>query len=213
MTGRRLRSLLVFARLPRAGRVKTRLVPALGTDGATRLYRHLLEQTLATAVRLPDTALQFWCDPAGDTPEACGEMAGRFGMTPHIQAGQDLGSRMHHALETAFERSDAAVLIGSDCPELDSDYLARAFDSLAGHDVVIGPAHDGGYMLIGMKRAQPRLFDPLPWGTPDVLDRTRKRLGETGCRWAELPTLRDIDQPEDLAHFPELADIAGATDS
>ena len=211
MTGRHPCSLLVFARLPRPGRVKTRLIPALGTRGATRLYSHLLERTLSTAARLQDTALQFWCDPAGEAPGACGEFARRFGMTCHLQAGEDLGSRMLHALETALEGSDAAVLIGSDCPGLESDYLARAFASLADHDVVIGPADDGGYMLIGMKRAQPRLFDHLPWGTPDVLDQTRRRLTETGCRWAELPTLRDIDQPEDLAHFPELAEIAGAT--
>lgn len=211
MTGRHARALLVFARLPRPGRVKTRLIPALGPHGATRLYAHLLERTLASAAQLQDTTLQFWCDPAGEAPEACSELAKRYGMTPHLQSGQDLGSRMHHALETALDRFDAAVLIGSDCPDLDAGYLGQAFVQLADHDVVIGPADDGGYILIGMKRAQPRLFEPLPWGTPDVLDQTRLRLTRNGCRWAELPTLRDIDGPEDLAHFPELAEIAGAT--
>jgi rSAM/selenodomain-associated transferase 1 len=191
--------------------VKTRLIPALGTQGATRLYAHLLDRTLSTAARLQDTALQFWCDPAGEAPGACGALAKRYRMTPHLQAGKDLGSRMNHALETALDRFDAAVLIGSDCPDLDAGYLAQAFVQLADHDVVIGPAADGGYMLIGMKRAQPRLFEPLPWGTPDVLEQTRRRLTRTACRWAELPTLRDIDQPEDLAHFPGLAEIAGAT--
>jgi rSAM/selenodomain-associated transferase 1 len=211
VTGRHARALLVFARLPRPGRVKTRLIPALGPHGATRLYAHLLERTLASAAQLQDTTLQFWCDPAGEAPEACSELAKRYGMTPHLQSGQDLGSRMHHALETALDRFDAAVLIGSDCPDLDAGYLGQAFVQLADHDVVIGPADDGGYILIGMKRAQPRLFEPLPWGTRDVLDQTRLRLTRNGCRWAELPTLRDIDGPEDLAHFPELAEIAGAT--
>jgi rSAM/selenodomain-associated transferase 1 len=116
------------------------------------------------------------------------------------QNGPDLGARMQDALEWALQRAPWAVLIGSDCPGYDSDYLQTAFAALERHDAVLGPALDGGYVLIGMRRAAPELFADMPWSTTGVLDTTRQRLQRKGWSWQELPTLRDIDTPQDLAH-------------
>ena len=132
-------------------------------------------------------------------------MASRFGMALRKQQGTGLGARMHHALGEALETASHAVLIGTDCPELDADYLADAITALTEHDAVLGPVADGGYVLIGLKRADHRLFYDIPWSTDRVLDLTRSRLTELDWRWAELPTLRDLDRPSDLAYFPQLA--------
>jgi rSAM/selenodomain-associated transferase 1 len=203
------RRLLVFARAPRPGRVKTRLIPALGDGGAARLYRHLLLNTLAEAMKVPETLVELWChaddgDPAGE----CAELAARFGMTAQRQRGADLGGRMHHALAGALKTARRAVLIGSDCPEINSRYLACAFAALEGHEAVLGPAADGGYVLIGLRKVHPRIFVDMPWGTDRVLDLTRARLGRLDWRWSELPTLRDLDRAGDLDQFPQLGALA-----
>lgn len=206
MTDRRV---LVFARPPRPGRVKTRLIPALGAAGAANLYRQLLQNTLAEAVKLPEVPAELWCaaddgDPAGE----CEELAARYGMRLRRQHGPDLGARMQHALADALGTARRSVLIGSDCPEIGSDYLARAFAALERHEAVLGPAVDGGYVLIGLRQVDPRLFSGIPWGTERVLDLTRSRLRELDWRWAELPTLRDLDRPRDLRDCPLPGNLA-----
>jgi rSAM/selenodomain-associated transferase 1 len=194
------RRLLVFARAPQPGRVKTRLIPALGAAGATAVYRQLLQRTLAHAAALPGIVTELWWDgaAAGAAPGRCAGLAERQ------QQGRDLGARMAHALEQALRRAPAAVLIGSDCPDCDADYLQAAFAALRDHDAVLGPALDGGYVLIGLKRHAPQLFSAMPWGTDRVLDQTRARLRALGWRWHELAVRRDVDRPEDLAHYPYL---------
>ena len=111
---------------------------------------------------------------------------------------------MRLAFATALRRADKVVLIGSDCPGYDTSYLRMAFDALDRYDAVIGPAHDGGYVLIGLTRIDRQLFEDIPWSTPRVLEKTHGRLQALGWRWTELATLRDLDQPEDLVHFPGL---------
>jgi glycosyltransferase A (GT-A) superfamily protein (DUF2064 family) len=111
---------------------------------------------------------------------------------------------MGAALSEALARGGRAVLVGSDCPEYSPDYLTAAFRALEREDVVLGPAADGGYILIGVRRLVAELFAEIPWGTSGVLARTRAALGSLGWGWAELPTLRDLDRPEDLLDFPEL---------
>ena len=191
--------LLVFARAPQPGRVKTRLIPALGVNGAAALYRRLLARTLDTAVRVPGVVRELWCDGDGD---ACRELARHYGMLLRLQSGDDLGERMHRAL--AAGDGAPAVLIGSDCPGYNPEYLGRAFAALSTHDLVLGPALDGGYVLIGARRSDPRLFQGIAWGGEQVLADTRKRLRELGLDWCELPVQRDLDRPEDLAFCPEL---------
>jgi uncharacterized protein len=125
-------------------------------------------------------------------------------MTLQRQGAGDLGVRMAEALGEALTRRGRAVLIGSDCPGYHHAYLTAAFAALDGHGAVLGPAVDGGYVLIGLRRVALDLFAGIPWGTDTVLVRTRAALVRLGWTWAELPALRDIDRPEDLTDFPDL---------
>jgi uncharacterized protein len=195
------RRLLVFAREPRAGRVKTRLIPALGVAGAAALYRRMLSDTVAQASGVDSADVELWCDFSDTQPQICTALAETHGFALHRQRGGDLGERMWHAL-TAAPPPDArpTLLIGSDCCGITSDYLLQAFEALAAHDGVIGPAMDGGYVLIGMNRPERRLFEAIPWSSDAVLERTRRRFDELSWRYAELPVLRDIDEPSDLLH-------------
>lgn len=130
-------------------------------------------------------------------------------MDLRLQQGADLGSRMATALSTtlATARETApgdshALLIGSDCPGFDAAYLEAGFAALQTHDVVIGPATDGGYVLLGLARFDPALFADVPWSTGAVLETTRARIRSLGWRWCELAPLPDIDEPADLVHLP-----------
>lgn len=196
-------SIVQFAKVPIAGHVKTRLIPALGEQGALRLHKKLLTHTWQ---RLSDGELapmQLWIDQADSTNffASLQPAVGRL----YIQQGVDLGERMANALGQGLLQSDAVVVVGSDCPALDSDYLTKAFESLQqGNDVVLGPANDGGYVLIGMRRLYSNVFQGVNWGTGQVLEQTRERLVATGCRWAELDERWDVDRPEDLAKLEEL---------
>lgn len=207
------RHLLVFARDAAQGPVKTRLVPAIGAAGATAVYQRMLYDTLAMACTVPAQARTLWIDcPAPSAPMRA--LAGRFEMPIRIQSGPDLGARMYSALASALtsplDAADCAILIGSDCPEYDAPYLESAFAALATHDAVLGPAADGGYVLIGLRRAVPTIFDGVAWGTGQVLQATRQRLRALGWSWHELQTRRDVDEACDLQHFPHLAAVADA---
>jgi rSAM/selenodomain-associated transferase 1 len=201
-------TLICFAREPVAGQVKTRLIPALGAEGAARLYRVLLDLALRAGAELPGVERELWCTGAIPGGGRCAELADRYGLALRHQPEGDLGERMESALTETLARAGPAVLIGSDCPEYSPDYLASAFTVLETADAVLGPAADGGYVLIGLRRPTPALFAHIPWGTGLVLERTRAALRGLGWRWAELPTLRDLDEPEDLRAFPEFADAA-----
>ncbi len=194
--------LLIFARAPVPGAVKSRLVPALGADGAAALHARLLERTLATACAAR-ARVELWCTPAIDHP-AFVAAAGRFDVTLHPQTEGDLGQRMYAALASVLEEGDRALLVGCDCPVLDAGDLHAAFAALDDHDVVLGPAEDGGYVLVGARRLSPVLFEGVAWGGPRVLRQTRARLVALGWRWHELRTLWDVDRPEDLARLADL---------
>ena len=122
------------------------------------------------------------------------------------QCGADLGQRMQQSAELALATASGVVIVGSDCPFIDADYLQRACTALQqGHDCVLGPADDGGYVLIGLRRVHQQLFSDIPWGTGAVLDITRQRLANLGWHHFELPTLADIDRPEDLSKLKQLS--------
>jgi len=196
---------LVFGRVPEPGRVKTRLIPALGAAAAAALYQRLLYDTLTTAAGMTDVRVEFWCDATDEEWPRGRKLAERFGVSGHRQLGADLGARMYHALGAELTTPPhPAVLIGSDCPGYDRAFLNQAFLVLADEDVVLGPALDGGYALIGVKWPAARLFSDIPWSTGAVLRLTRARLRALGWSWSELTPLRDIDRPEDLASFPNL---------
>jgi rSAM/selenodomain-associated transferase 1 len=181
--------LLVFAREPQPGRVKTRLIPALGAAGAAALYRRLLAHTLEVAVGMSEIASELWYD-GSDTAAECARLARHYDMPLHAQQGADLGERMRHALADALGRADAAVLIGSDCADFDAAYVRQAFAALEQDDAVFGPAADGGYVLIGVRRVDHSLFMDIPWSTDRVMERTRERLRALGWGWRELATPR-----------------------
>ena len=199
-------TLICFAREPVPGQVKTRLIPPLGPVGATRLYRALLGVTLEAAAAVPGVHRELWCADGPRDGGVCGRLARRYDMSLRHQPPGDLGRRMEAALAEALTHSERAVLIGSDCPQFNLAYLASAFAALETADAVLGPAADGGYVLIGLRRISPELFADMPWGTGLVLARTRAALRGLDWSWVELPTLRDLDVPEDLQAFPGLAD-------
>lgn len=170
---------IVFARAPRAGRVKTRLIPLLGEQGAARLHARLLRRALATARAARLGVVELW------TAE-------------RRQRGADLGERMLHAFAHSLRRAARVILIGSDCPVLRGGDLRKAARWLAGGaDAVFAPAEDGGYALIALRRVSPRLFEGVEWGGARVMAQTRERLDALGWRWRELPPVWDVDRPED----------------
>jgi len=169
---------IVFARAPRAGRVKTRLIPLLGEQGAARLHARLLRRALSTALQADLGPVELW--------------------TMRRQRGADLGARMYHAFARSLRRAERVVLIGSDCPVLRGSDLRKAARWLAGGaDAVFAPAEDGGYALIALRRVSPRLFQGMQWGGAQVMAQTRVRLAALGWRWRELPLVWDVDRPED----------------
>jgi uncharacterized protein len=183
----------LFARYPAPGQAKTRLIPALGPHGAARVHRLLVERTLAT-IRASGLPFAVHC-----TGAPLADFAAWLGDVELVEQGEgDLGARLM--------RVDApAILLGADVPGLTSAHLAAAASALEEHEVVIGPALDGGYYLLGFTRPLPFLFTAMPWGTSAVLEETLSRLSGQGLSPAFIEPLADCDLPEDLAHWPELA--------
>ena len=192
--------LLIFARAPVPGQVKTRLAAGVGMQQATALYERLLRATVATAraTRLAPVELHV----AGDSRHPVLDELTRDAVRLVTQRGADLGERMFNALRDSLHSADFAVLIGSDCPAMTGDYLAQACERLyTGNDVVLGPAEDGGYVLIGASRCDAGLFTDMPWSTDRVMQETRQRLQLLGRQYTELETLWDLDNAEDLARW------------
>ena len=187
-----------------AGRVKTRLTPPLTPDAAAGLHRRLLAETAAMACSSGLAAVELWCAPDTRHP-LFRELAAAWPLELFPQAGADLGARMAAAAESALREADAVVLIGTDCPLLGPEELRTALVWLEGGcDAVLGPAEDGGYVLIGLRRFDGRLFDDIPWGGARVLDETRGRLNALGWRFRELAPLWDLDRPADLERYRAL---------
>lgn len=203
VTVRKARSILVFAKAPVAGEVKTRLLPALGAEGAAMLHRRLTDVALRAACTAAPGCVELWCAPDTSHP-AFAAMAREHAVTLHVQAGADLGERMAQALADALTRSQCVLLIGSDIAVMSADILRDAFDVLrGGADVVAAPAEDGGYVLIGLSRPAPELFRDMTWSTPHVMDETRRRARLADLRLAELPALWDVDNPSDLQRLEQ----------
>ena len=191
--------LLIFARLPKAGANKTRLIPAIGAENATLVYRQLVERTLSQARHLASEqgGQVTVCYTGGS---AC-EVRTVFGddLVYCEQVGQSLGDRLQLATKAAFDvGAKRVVVIGTDCPSLTSSDLRSAFEQLAAHDIVIGPAQDGGYYLIGLNAECASLFADIDWSTPQVLEQTLHKTTELSLRVHQLGMLPDVDYPEDL---------------
>jgi rSAM/selenodomain-associated transferase 1 len=195
-------AVLVFARAPVPGRVKTRLLPGLSAVQAARLYTRMLDRALACARESALGPVTLWCTPDTDCPRLV-ELARRHGAKRALQRGDDLGARMHGALACALREHRAALLLGSDCPGLRAGTLVRAAQALRqGLAAVFVPAVDGGYVLVGSTRAEPALFRDIPWGSHRVMTMTRERLTGLDWRWLELEPHRDVDRVQDLDLLP-----------
>jgi rSAM/selenodomain-associated transferase 1 len=191
-------SVIVFAKAPVPGQVKTRLVELLGTSGASQLSEHLAFHTLQTAFCSRVGPVVLWCAPSAEHPffRRCAE---EFNVDLHPQPGGDLGRRMADAFRQTLKGARAALLIGTDCPSLTGEDLQEAAFVLGQKtEAVMVPAEDGGYVLIGLRRPAPGLFEGVPWGTEKVLPETRRRLRNLGWSWHELPVRWDVDRPEDV---------------
>ncbi len=190
----------VLAKAPVAGFAKTRMIPALGADGAALLQQRLIERAAATAAAAGIGPVTVWATP--DEAHPIFQALRARGFALERQGDGDLGRRMLAALAAA---PGPCLVIGTDCPALACDHLRTAADILCGGaDVVIVPAEDGGYAVIGMRKPEPALFADMRWSTPGVMQETRRRLRRLGLAWQEPVTLWDLDRPEDLARLREI---------
>jgi rSAM/selenodomain-associated transferase 1 len=189
--------LVIMARAPLPGQVKTRLIPSLSPEQCAELYRAMLEDTLAMAASVPLylTYLAF-------TPS---EQADLFrslvaeGITMLQQRGDNLGHRMANAVRELETKYSPVVIIGSDLPTLQPEALLQALKELETKDLCLGPTSDGGYYLVGLRRGCGVVFEDIPWSTPDVLATTLRRAEAAGLSVALLHTLGDVDVIEDVA--------------
>lgn len=195
-------SVIVMAKAPVAGFAKTRLIPALGAEGAAALAERLLQHAVAQALAAALGPVELCCAPDRHHP-AFGKLLASPGLTGSDQGDGDLGARMARAFERRLASDDHVLLIGTDAPALDASVLQRAADALADSDAVFVPAFDGGYALVGLRRMAPSLFDAMAWSVSTVMSQTRERLAAAGLRHTELAPLPDIDEAADLIHLPE----------
>lgn len=200
-------AVLVFAKAPVPGVAKTRLMPALGPDGAARLHARLVEWTLSE-VAASGLAVELWCTPDAQH-RFFAQCAARYKVRLERQPEGDLGERLQYAAMRAIDRGQMPILIGTDCPELTAERLrGAAMDLRIGYDAVAIPAEDGGYVALGLRRYDAELFHGITWGTGTVMAETRARLAARHWHWREWPALWDVDRPEDLlrlrASFPAL---------
>jgi len=197
MTIERTSRVLVFAKAPVAGTVKTRLLPLLNPEAAAALHRRLVCNALSAAVGSGIGAVELWCAPTATHP-FFSRCARDYGVSLREQVTGDLGARMQAAFEEALAMVDQAICVGTDCPSLGWHDLQIAESHLAkAQDAVIIPAEDGGYVLLGLRRFAPQLFRDIRWGSNTVLDQTRERFEELAWRWKELAPKWDLDRPED----------------
>lgn len=194
---------IVFAKAPIPGDVKTRLIPALGAEHAAMLHTALTERAIATAQQSGAADVELCCAPDIEHAffQACAE---DFDVLLTAQGGGDLGERMLRTLNRAIGEYGRAIIIGADCPALTAQHIANAAGMLGNHQVVLTPAEDGGYALIGATRTHTAMFSAIDWGTDVVLEQQRRNLVACGLSAHEMETLWDVDRPEDLPRLKAL---------
>ena len=206
----RKRQLTVFVRAPQIGQVKTRLAKALGAAAALYAYKILVAELLNKLKSLPNVELRFTPDKARAQVRQWLQPTWR--LAP--QGEGELGKRLARAFEEAFRAGIQRVLIiGSDCPGVAAQDVEAAWGSLITHDVVLGPAKDGGYWLIGLRRPRPGLFENVPWSTSAVLETTLSRVRAARLKVKCLRTLADVDTAEDWSEFMRARRVSRAVSS
>lgn len=194
-------AILVFCKAPIAGQVKTRLTPQLSAQAATEIHSELTRRMLALLTESQLCPVQLWCSPTIHHPffEDC---AKDYQLALYLQQGEDLGERMLHAIDHALQQSSRVLLIGCDCPSLtinDFDFAINALQNA--QDIVLAPAEDGGYVMIGMKRTYPELFINKTWGHADVLATTRQQIRKINLTCIETVMQWDVDTFDDLQRY------------
>ena len=190
--------LLLFAKAPVVGRVKSRLRPVWGARGACALYQQLFRCTLDTVLRSRAAPVEIWAAPSAAHPWLRARSR-EAGVPLRVQPPGDLGERMASALRAALAGSPYALIVGADCAGLTAGHVSEALSCLAaGDDAVFCPAHDGGYLLVGMRRVDFQAFRAIPWGTADVMRATRQRMRRLGWQVTELYPARDVDRHADV---------------
>lgn len=196
--------IVIFAKAPVPGRVKTRLIPALGAGGAARLAHRMLRQTVEEAIGAGLSIPELCVDP-----HPLDEDWTPFLPEDHLrvtaQGDGDLGERLARAAKRSILLGEHVLLIGTDCPGLDRQLLRAAAERLTEVDCVIHPAQDGGYALLGLRRIDRSLFEGIPWSTDIVCAQTVARIEALGWSYTIAETLRDIDEPADLDPSGEAA--------
>ena len=194
---------MLFAKAPVAGKVKTRLIPAIGADAAALLHQQLVERALQCLVDSDVGQVELCCAPDSTHPFFL-DCQLRFGVSLTQQREGDLGERMRAAFDHALLSSPSALIVGADCPAITIVDLRAAAAALAIHDATLIPADDGGYVLIGVQQTHATMFDDIEWGTASVLAAQRDRFRSIGWHWSEGATRWDVDRPEDLTRLSEL---------
>jgi rSAM/selenodomain-associated transferase 1 len=192
--------IIIFAREPAVGQVKTRLIPALGKEAATELYRQLLNYTVQNTLSASLSSVKLCITPESNRQYFMQmECAAYFGLAE--QEGNDLGRRMFNAMASALEQYSKVILIGTDCPFISHQLLKQAIDTLDNYDMVFSPASDGGYVLVGAKKILPEIFIDIDWGTDAVMQQSRIALSQSSLSWHELAVQHDIDIEDDLKYL------------
>lgn len=189
--------IVIITKAPIAGFAKTRLIPALGADGAARLARRLLERTVRTALEARLGAVELCVTPAPEHP-VWPTLDLPAGLDWSEQGEGDLGARLARAAQRTIAAGETAILIGTDCPELTPTHLQAAAAALHEHDAALVPSADGGYALLAIRRFHPLLFTAMPWSTDVVARETLRRIGRLGWTVASFPSVHDVDLPADL---------------
>lgn len=187
------RGLLIFIKNPQLGKAKTRLAASIGKEKALKVYMALLEHTRKTCLQVDAGRFLFYSSFI-DKNDAWSEVE----FQKHLQTGTDLGERMANGFKEGFKKAAPLLIIGSDCAQLRPEIIEEAFEKLKSHDFVLGPAEDGGYYLLGMRSYEPFVFEQINWSTEKVADQTRQRIRHLGKSLAEVATLSDVDELEDL---------------
>ncbi len=195
-------AIVVFAKAPQPGAVKTRLIPALGDDGAAELAAAMLQSTLHSALASTAGKVILAQSPAGDNA-AWLKTSLPATIERWDQGDGDLGRRLDRGARRALQRFSRVLLIGADAPGLTARHFDQALAHLAETDAVLTPAIDGGYALLGLTRFNASLFTDIPWSTSEVAARTRQRLAMADYRLIETAAVRDIDEPDDLSALPD----------
>lgn len=207
------KGLIVFAREPLPGKVKTRLAAAVGDQVAADLYESMLQDVLKTARQLTDIeTVVFWdCEK-----ESLPALSEKYSCNSRCQIAGNLGQRMQAAFEEMFaDGCELCCIIGSDAPDLPLPYIQESYQLLAAMpiDVVFGPSLDGGYYLLGLRQLRPQLFVNIPWSTADVLEQSLAAAQGLELETALLPEWQDIDTVEDLQAFQERKRLSAAMET